>query len=106
MGAQRKFVVGDQVRLTADGYSVSNPKDVYTISRLLPAEANIWQYRVRREDDGQEQAVTETQLVKVLPDTQTGQRQTEALLELRGVRNASALGRAHRAARRADRNRR
>ncbi|MBV8456540.1 MAG: hypothetical protein JO122_07985 [Acetobacteraceae bacterium] len=65
--ALRKFAIGDQVRLTAERYSVKNPKDVYTISRMLPAQANIWQYRVKREGDGQERAASETQLVKVTP---------------------------------------
>ena len=66
--APRKFAVGDQVRLTAENYLVKNPKGVYTISRMLPAQANIWQYRMKREGDGQERAVSETELVKVTPE--------------------------------------
>ena len=63
----RRFRLGDQVRLTADPSSgTNNPQDAYTISRLLPPEANVWQYRVRRVSDGQERAVTESQLLKVM----------------------------------------
>jgi hypothetical protein len=104
--APRKFAVGDRVRLTAEDYSVQNPKDVYTISRMLPAEANIWQYRVKREGDGQERAASETQLVKVTPQVQTGRAHTEAQPELQRVRNVNALRRAQSAARRTDRDRR
>jgi len=66
---QRKFAVGDRVRLTAEKHSVKSPQDVYTISRMLPAEAKIWQYRVKREGDGQEWVVSETQLVQVTPES-------------------------------------
>jgi hypothetical protein len=103
--AQRKFGIGDQVRLTADNYSINNPRDVYTISRMLPAQANIWQYRVKREGDGQERAVSETELVNVTSETQTDRTQIEAQQEFQRIRNANAFGRAH-AARRADRDRR
>jgi len=61
----RKFVIGDRVRLLLDNYASDNPSGVYTISRALPAMANVWQYRVKRVGDGQERAVTEQQLVKV-----------------------------------------
>jgi hypothetical protein len=83
--AQRKFAIGDQVRLTADNYLVNNPWDVYTISRMLPAQANIWQYRVKREGDGQERAVSETELVNVTPEVQTGRTQIEAQQELQRI---------------------
>jgi hypothetical protein len=64
--APRKFALGDQVRLTADPLLVTNtPQDVYTISRMLPPEADVWQYRVKRVSDGQERAVTKLQLLKV-----------------------------------------
>ena len=104
--AQRKFTLGDQVRLTANDYSVNNPWDVHTISRVLPAQANVWQYRVKRVGDGQERAVSELQLVKVTPEGQTGTTHIEAQQKLRQVREANALGRARSAARRADWNRR
>jgi hypothetical protein len=66
--APRKFTLGDQVRLTADPSSgTKDPQDVYAISRMLPPEANVWQYRVKRVSDGQERVVTESQLQKVTP---------------------------------------
>jgi hypothetical protein len=66
--APRKFTLGDQVRLTADPLLATNtPQDLYTISRMLPAQADVWQYRVKRIGDGQERAVTEWQLLKVTP---------------------------------------
>ena len=66
--APRKFALGEQVRLTVDRSAEdNNPQDVYTISRLLPPEGNVWQYRVKRVSDGQERAVTESQLLKVTP---------------------------------------
>ena len=60
----RKFAIGDRVRLRLDKYANDNPADIYTISRALPATANIWQYRVKRVGDGQERAVNEQQLAK------------------------------------------
>ena len=60
----RKFAVGEQVRLLLDSYQNNNPADVYTVSRALPAAANVWQYRVKRVGDGQERAVNEQQLAK------------------------------------------
>jgi hypothetical protein len=67
--APRKFALGDQVRLAADPLWVTNtPQDVYTISRMLPAQPNVWQYRVKRVSDGQERAVSESRLLKVTPE--------------------------------------
>lgn len=60
----RKFAVGDHVRIRLDRYATDNPADVYTVSRALPATANIWQYRVKRRGDGLERAVNELQLAK------------------------------------------
>jgi hypothetical protein len=73
----RKFAVGDQVRLLLDNYANDSPADVYTISRALPAMANVWEYRVKRVGDGQERAVSEQQLSKgpVLEIWQTPLRQ-------------------------------
>ena len=66
--APRKFALGDQVRLTTDPSLANNdPQDLYEISRMLPPQTNVWQYRVRRVSDGQERAVTESQLLKVTP---------------------------------------
>ena len=55
----RQFAIGDQVRLLLDNYPNDNPADVFTISRALPAMANVWQYRVKRVGDGQERAASE-----------------------------------------------
>ena len=60
-----KFAVGDRVRLTLDRYAESSPWDIHTISRKLPAEANVCQYRVKRVGDGQERTVSEHQMVAV-----------------------------------------
>lgn len=43
----RKFAIEDQVRLLLDNYANDNPADVYTVSRVLPATANVSQYRVK-----------------------------------------------------------
>ena len=62
----RKFALGDEVRLTGDrSLATNDPQDVYAISRMLPPEGKVWQYRVKRVSDGQERAVTESQLLKV-----------------------------------------
>jgi hypothetical protein len=98
--ASRKFAVGDRVRLSFGASSDPNPQDVYAIVRAIPAEANVWQYRVRGEGDGQEQAVSEAQLVSVAPERLIERNRTEAQLERQPVRNANAMGRGRSAARR------
>jgi hypothetical protein len=95
--ASRKFAVGDRVRLSLNTSLNHNPQDIYAISRMLPAQADVWQYRVKREGDGQERAVSETQLVRV---TSTQRTQAETQQDIRRVRNATAMGRARSAARR------
>ena len=95
--ASRKFAVGDLVLLSLDTSSNHNPSDVYTISRILAAEANVWQYRVRRDGDGQEMAVNESQLVMSPPELTD---KLEAQQDLQRERNANALGRARSVARR------
>jgi hypothetical protein len=97
----RKFAVGDRVRLSLDTPATHSPLDVYTISRALPAQENIWQYRVKRESDGQERAVNESQLVKAQPQM-TERTLFEAQRDLQRERNLNALGRARSAARRSD----
>lgn len=62
----RKFKVGDRVELRLDNVAANNNlEDVYTVSQLLPAEANTWRYRVKRVGDNQERAVSEYQLIKL-----------------------------------------
>jgi hypothetical protein len=98
--ASRKFTLGDRVRLSLDTSATHNPRDVYIISRILPAEANAWQYRVKREGDGLERAVSESQLVKMTPEQQLHRTEVETQRDTQRIRNASALGRARSAARR------
>jgi hypothetical protein len=65
----RKFAIGDQVRVRLDSDNSENRADVYTVSRVLPVRANVWQYRVKRVGDVQERAVNENQLSKAAPGT-------------------------------------
>jgi hypothetical protein len=98
--ASRKFAVGDRVRLSLDNSLNHNPRDVYAISRMLPAQGDVWLYRVRREGDGLERAVSETQLVKMTSEQPTDRTQIEMQRDIQRVRNANAFGRARSAARR------
>jgi hypothetical protein len=60
---RRKFKIGDRVELRLDNIAANSSfRDVYTITQLLPAEANMWRYRVKRVGDNQERAVSEYQL--------------------------------------------
>jgi hypothetical protein len=67
-----KFAVGDRVTLDLGRNSESSPWDIHTISRRLPAEANVCQYRVKRVGDGQERTVSEPQMTAVKADTRPG----------------------------------
>jgi hypothetical protein len=58
-----KFAVGDRVRLVVSKYAGDVPPGVYTISRKLPVEANVCQYRVKHVQDGHERVVRESQLI-------------------------------------------
>lgn len=82
----RKFAIGDQVRLLLDIYANDNPGDVYTVSRALPATANVWQYRVKRVSDGQERAVGEQQLAKAGPQELSEAFATQAQQDARRAR--------------------
>lgn len=63
----RKFEIGDRVRLRLN----DAPAEIFTISRVLPETAKVWQYRVKRVGDGQERAVSEPQLTKAGTETAT-----------------------------------
>lgn len=91
--SQRKFAIGDRVRLAAHGYSVNDPHDIYTISRMLPADANVWQYRMKRVGDGQERAATELQLVKMVSEERIGRAPIEQQRGPWPARNGSITGR-------------
>lgn len=91
-----KFAVGDRVRLTLDRYVEGSPLDIHTISRRLPAEANVCQYRVKRVSDGQERTVTEQQIAAVRLDgngLDAHIKALEAQRDLQRVRNAGARAR-------------
>lgn len=102
----RKFAIGDQVRLLLDNYANDNPADVYTVSRALPAMANVWQYRVKRAGDGQERAVSEQQLAKAGFQTLTNLSAAEAQQDAQRIRNARASARARVTARRSEQEKR
>ncbi len=61
--AAYKFAVGDRVRLNVSRYGGDVPAGVYTISRRLPVEANVCQYRVKHVQDGHERVVRENQVI-------------------------------------------
>ena len=61
--ATHKFAVGDRVRVIVSKYAGDVPAGVYTISRKLPVEANVRQYRVKHAEDGHERVVREDQLI-------------------------------------------
>lgn len=87
----RKFTIGDRVRVLLDSFLSNNPADVYTISRALPATANMWQYRVKRVGDGQERAVNERQLAKaVLQASAASRSMADAQQDLQRIRNTRA----------------
>jgi hypothetical protein len=96
----RKFAIGDQVRLLLDNYADDSPTDVYTVSRALPAAANVWQYRVKRAGDGQERAVSEQQLAKAGSQGLTNLSAAETQQDAQRIRNARASARARVTARR------
>jgi hypothetical protein len=57
-----KFAVGQTVRFSPDSRSPATVRGSYKILRLLPAEANDHQYRVKSTLDGHERVVKESQL--------------------------------------------
>lgn len=98
----RKFAVGEQVRLLLDGYEHNDPRDVYTVSRGLPAMSNVWQYRVKRVGDGQERAVSEEQLAKAGFLDSAGPPTADAQRDAQRIRNARAGERVRAAVRRSE----
>ncbi len=98
----RKFAIGDQVRLLLGNYADVSPADVYTISRALPAMANLWQYRVKRGGDGQERAVSEQQLAKAGLQSLTNLSTAGAQQDTQRLGTARASARAPVTARRSE----
>ena len=101
----RKFAIGDQVHLRLDSFTNENPADVYAVSRVLPAMANVWQYRVKRVGDGQERAVNEQQLAKSAFQTPAPRSMAEMQRDAQRVRNARAAERTRVVARRSEQER-
>ncbi len=62
-----KFAVGQTVQYSPGYTSYSGPGGSYKVVRLLPAEANNNQYRVKSSADGHERVVKESQLSKLYP---------------------------------------
>jgi hypothetical protein len=60
---ERRFKPGTVVNLKADIYHRGTPSGVYKIVRLLPAEGQDYQYRIKDSRDGSEYVVRESQLV-------------------------------------------
>jgi hypothetical protein len=96
----RRFAIGDRVRLLLDNYANDNPADVYTVSRALPAMANVWQYRVKKVGDGQERAVSEQQIAKAGFHNLTNLSAAAAQQDAQKLPNARASTRARTTARR------
>ena len=101
----RKFAIGDQVRLRLDRHISESPADVYTVSRALPAMANVWQYWVKRLGDGQERAVNEQQLMKAASRTSAQRSLVDLQQDAQRIRNARAAERTRIAARRSEQER-
>ncbi|HUC62383.1 MAG TPA: hypothetical protein VMF53_10540 [Alphaproteobacteria bacterium] len=59
--AIHKFAVGDNVTFSPNRYEDKSARGVYTIVRLLPADATP-QYRIKAATDGRERVVVEDQL--------------------------------------------
>lgn len=57
-----KFAIGARVEFSPGRSELHVPRGIYTIVRLLPAEANDWQYRVKNAHDGHERIIRESQL--------------------------------------------
>ena len=57
-----KFAVGQTVTFLRSGPPRSTPRDSFKVVRLLPAEANDQQYRVKSTLDGHERVVKESQI--------------------------------------------
>lgn len=59
---KHRYKVGDTVRLNAPKQQQGTPSGYYKITRLLPAEGQDFQYRVRDSREGREHVVFESHL--------------------------------------------
>lgn len=57
-----RFKLGDTVRLSAPNREQGAPSGIYKVTRLLPAEGQEFQYRVRDSREGREHVVRESLL--------------------------------------------
>ena len=57
-----RFAVGEMVRFSPGSQMQATLRGTYTIVRLLPAEHNDQQYRIKSTTDGHERVVKESQL--------------------------------------------
>lgn len=72
------FAVGETVKVLPSTLG-RRPKDIekslyantFTVTRLLPEEASIFQYRIKNTHTGQERVASESELSAVTPDGQT-----------------------------------
>jgi hypothetical protein len=63
MGAH-KFAVGQSVLFFPDRYQLKSARGTFKVTRLLPEEANVFQYRIKSQFDGHERIVREDQLTQ------------------------------------------
>ncbi len=57
-----KFVVGQKVRFSPDMGQVAGRGETFTVARLLPEAAGLFQYQVKSDFDGHARVVRENQL--------------------------------------------
>ncbi|MCE9522239.1 MAG: hypothetical protein K8S25_07385 [Alphaproteobacteria bacterium] len=57
-----RFKMGETVNLKADKFHRGTPDGVYKVTRLMPAEGQDFQYRVKDNRDGRELVVRESEL--------------------------------------------
>lgn len=60
-----KFSVGQAVRFSPDRNQEVAVRGSFTVVRLLPEDAGIFQYRVKSQLDGHERVVREDQLARL-----------------------------------------
>jgi hypothetical protein len=60
-----KFSIGQTVRFSPDRNQEVAARGSFTVVRLLPEEASVFQYRVKSQRDGHERVVREDQLARL-----------------------------------------
>lgn len=60
--AEHKYAVGQSVRFIPDRLTEARARGIYTVVRILPEMAGVWQYRIKAKLGGQERVVREYQL--------------------------------------------